>query len=143
MVCQLERALKLAQEGRLDVIVNEPEAQEAQVDVHPTRGIRTNRKQPRTLNQATGKMSTKDSAFSHHNWGGQTGSYQLSIAKRSDKVLGDIVAETLMYLATNRDDEALCASVIAPDVLDPRAQMCKYFSPFKSLLRGQDDNILV
>jgi len=122
MVCQLERALKLAQEGRLDVIVKE-EAQTEAVDTHPTRGIRTSRKQPRTLNQATGKMSTKGSAFSHQNWGGQTGSYHLSIASRSDEMLGDVVAETLMYLATNWDDDALLASVVAPDELDPRAQM--------------------
>lgn len=72
---QLERALKLAEEGRLGVIVDQEaltEGQEA-VDAHPVRGMRMNHKQPRMLNQATGKASTKGTAFSHQNWGSQTG----------------------------------------------------------------------
>ncbi|KAN0088048.1 hypothetical protein V8E55_006669 [Tylopilus felleus] len=122
----LERALKLA-EGRLGVIVDQEaltEGQEA-VDAHPVRGMRMNRKQPRMLNQATGKASTKGTAFSHQNWGSQTGSYYVSIANRTAETLGDIVAGALVYLATNRDDDAQFATVMAPDELNPRAQMCK------------------
>lgn len=118
----------MAQEGHLDVVVDEPEeAQEAiQVDAHSTRGMRTNRKQPRVWNQVTGKMSTKGSAFSHQNWGGQTASYYMAVANRSDETLANVVCGALCDLATNRDDsdEALLSSVLAPDVLDPRAQMC-------------------
>ncbi|KAH0838764.1 hypothetical protein J3R83DRAFT_7139 [Lanmaoa asiatica] len=121
----LERALKLGEEGRLEVIVNqEAEMGQEALDTHPTRGIRTSRKQPRSLNHATGKLSTKGTAFSQQNWGSQSLSYYMSIANRDDGALENIVAGALLYLATNRDDDARFACVVAPDELDPRAQMC-------------------
>ncbi|KAG6371948.1 hypothetical protein JVT61DRAFT_8962 [Boletus reticuloceps] len=125
----LERALKLAEEGRLETTVNrdsETQASQEALDANPapTRSIRANRKQPRTLNHATGKLSTKGSAFSHQNWGGQTTSYYVSIANRSAEMLGDVVARALLYLATRPDDDAESTPIIT-DELDPRAQMCK------------------
>ena len=124
MVCQLECALKLAQDGQLDVVVNQ-EAQEAASDTHPTRGIRTNRRLLQTRNQATGKLSTKGSAFSYQNWGGQTLLFYQSIEKWDAQMLGQIVTMALEDLVIHRDDNAWFTSVVAPDELDSRAQMCK------------------
>ncbi|KAN0096961.1 hypothetical protein V8E55_001407, partial [Tylopilus felleus] len=127
----LEHALTLVQEGRLDTVVDE-EAQVATVarqEVVDTsiRSIRSNRKQPLSLNQATGKLSTKGSAFSHQNWGGHMTSYYKSIATRDADVLGDIVAKALIHLAIHHDDDALFATLISPNGLDdPRANMCRH-----------------
>ncbi|KAN0082911.1 hypothetical protein V8E55_008706 [Tylopilus felleus] len=113
----LERALTLVQEGRLDTVVDE-EAQAAAV---------AGQEQPLSLNQATGKLSTKGSAFSHQNWGGHTTSYYKSIATRDADALGDIVAKALIHLATHRDDDAPFATLISPNGLDdPRANMCRH-----------------
>ena len=115
---QLEHALTLVQEGRLDTVVDE-EAQVATVarqEVVDTfiRSIRSNRKQPLSLNQATGKLSTKGSAFSHQNWSSHMTLYYKSIATWDADVLGDIVAKALIYLAIHCDDDVLHSLYFAP-----------------------------
>ena len=116
--------MKLAQDRQLDIVVDQ-EAQEAASDTHPTRGIWTNCRLLRTQNQATGKLSTKGSAFSHQNWGGQTLLFYQSIKKWNAQMLGQIVTMVLEDLVIHKDDNARFASVVAPDELDSRAQMCK------------------
>jgi len=95
------------------------------------RGKQSNIKQPRSLNKASGKVSTKGVAFSHQNWGGQTASYYQSIANRSEDVLNDIIAGALIWLATH-DDPMLpvpgCDST--GNELDPRAVMCSLLPLF-------------
>lgn len=117
---QLERAFQLAATGKLDITQNQDDGEELTIS------SRYNQRQPRTLNKATGKSSTKGTAFSLQNWGGQTLSYYNAISGRRVDTLGAIVAGALCSLATT--DSPISGSseqsLVDQLELDPRAQMC-------------------
>ncbi|KAH0834699.1 hypothetical protein J3R83DRAFT_10226 [Lanmaoa asiatica] len=118
----IERAFQLAAIGKLEIAQNQGDGEE------PTVSSRCNQKQPQTLNKATGKSSTKGTAFLLQNWGSQTSSYYSSILNRSTDTLGNIVASALCFLATTNSPPG-SFRVTQPSVsqlgLDPRSQMCK------------------
>jgi hypothetical protein len=54
------------------------------------------------MNPATGKESTKDTAFNEMNWGAVTRNYLLSIQTLRDGSFAKIVAKTLSYSKLNQ-----------------------------------------
>lgn len=89
-------------------------------------------------------MSTKGTAFSLQNWGGQTFAYYKSISKRSADELEDIVAGALCTIATTPnpldtsfDSQAFLGHSIAAD---PRSQMCKLSALFTHCLHDSQTN---
>ena len=101
--------------GKLEITQDQDNGEE------PIASSLCNQKQPQTVNKATGKSSTKGTAFSLQNWGGQTLSYYNSISNRSMNTLGNIVAGALCSLATT--DSSLPGSFGQPLLCGLRNQI--------------------
>ncbi|KAG9310921.1 hypothetical protein JVU11DRAFT_8791 [Chiua virens] len=116
LLSKLERAINLVREGFIDV-------QNAVDEMAGKKGKMT---LPKSVNKATGNMSKGKFMFSMSNWGSETRSYVVAVAKKGQDNTADIIASARVHLGRGPLDSASGSSGSGADTVDPRSCLCLY-----------------